>query len=128
MKLSDVCIITENVPLLTEFYESVLQVKADGDHVHAFLPIGAEGIAIYSKLAAQKDMGFDFSTYWGSGNFTIGINVSDVDLEYERLRSLSVDFVTTPKTYPWGARSVHFRDPDGNIVCYRTILAAAGSQ
>ena len=32
--------------------------------------------------------------YWGSGNFTIEYNVDNVDEEYERLRSLKVDFVT----------------------------------
>ncbi len=122
MKLSDICIITEDVPLLTQFYEKVLQVKAIGDEIHASLGIGSEGIAIYSKKAAESDMQFDFSTFWGSGNFTIGLNVDDVDQEYERLKSLPVEFITTPTTYPWGARSVHFRDPDGNIICFRTIL------
>lgn len=121
MKLSDICIITENVPLLTRFYENVLQVKADGDEIHASLVIGGEGIAIYSKKAAENDMLFDFSKYWGSGNFTIGLNVDDVDKEYERLKFLNIEFVTAPTTYPWGARSFHFRDPDGNIICFRTI-------
>ncbi|MGE5604489.1 MAG: VOC family protein [Bacteroidota bacterium] len=122
MKISDICIITEDVPQLIQFYEKVLQVKADGNGIHASLAIGEEGIAIYSKKAAENDMLFDFSKYWGSGNFTIGLNVDDVDKEYERLKSLNIDFVTTPTTYPWGARSVHFRDPDGNIICFRTIL------
>jgi predicted enzyme related to lactoylglutathione lyase len=122
MKLSDICIITNNVKLLANFYEKVLELKSEGDEVHSSIAIGNEGIAIYSKDAAEKDMSFDFSKYWGSGNFTIGINVSDVDKEYERLKALNVEFVTYPVTYPWGARSFHFRDPDGNIICFRTIL------
>ena len=122
MKLSDIFIITEDVPLLTRFYENVLQVKAEGNEIHAFIAIGGEGIAIYSKKAAENDMRFDFSKHWGSGNFTIGLNVEDVDKEYERLKSLDLEFVTTPATYPWGARSFHFRDPDGNIICFRTIV------
>jgi catechol 2,3-dioxygenase-like lactoylglutathione lyase family enzyme len=115
-------IITEDVPLLTRFYEKVLQVKADGDEIHMMFVIGAEGLAIYSKTAAEKDMAFDFSTHWGAGNFTIGFNVDDVGKEYQRLQLLQVDFVTVPTTYSWGARSVHFRDPDGNIICFRTIV------
>ncbi|HYE80970.1 MAG TPA: VOC family protein [Clostridia bacterium] len=122
MKLSNICIITEDVPALTRFYEKVLQVKADGNETHASLAIGGEGIAIYSKKAAENDMHFDFSKHWGSGNFSIGLNADDVDEEYERLKLLDLEFVTTPTTYPWGARSVHFRDPDGNIICFRTIL------
>src|SRR5690554_6889623 len=108
MKLSDICIITENVPFLTRFYENILDVKADGNEVHASFVLGEEGIAIYSKKAAENDMHFDFSKYWGAGNFTIGINVKDVDKEYERLRSLNVNFINSPTTFPWGARSVHF--------------------
>jgi catechol 2,3-dioxygenase-like lactoylglutathione lyase family enzyme len=52
----------------------------------------------------------------GYGSFTIGFEVEDVDEEYERLKTLGVRFVKLPATYPWGARSVWFRDPDGNIV------------
>lgn len=122
MKLSDICIITEDVPLLTRFYENALQVKGEGNEIHASLVIGQEGIAIYSKKAAENDMRFDFSKHWGSGNFTIGFNVDDVDMEYERLKSFDVELVTSPTTYPWGARSFHFRDPDGNIICFRTIV------
>ena len=61
-------------------------------------------------------MQFNFSEYWGAGNFTIGINVNDVDKEYERLSLLDVEFINSPTTFPWGARSVHFRDPDGNLI------------
>jgi len=66
-------------------------------------------------------MCFGFSHFWGSGNYTNGYNVADVDQEYERLKSLKVDFITISTTWPWGARSVHFRDPDGNIICFRSF-------
>lgn len=122
MKFSNICIITENVTRLTRFYETIFQTKAEGDDIHSALSTDGAGIAIYSKKAAETDMSFEFSKYWGSGNFTIGYNVDDVDKEYERLRSLKVDFITAPTTWPWGARSVHFRDPDGNIICFRTLL------
>jgi len=119
MRLNDICIITDDVPRLARFYEAVFQTKADGDETHAALD--AAGLAIYAKKAAENNMGFDFSRYWGSGNFTIGCNVGDVDSEYDRLKALGVEFITTPTTWPWGARSMHFRDPDGNIVCFRSL-------
>lgn len=122
MKFSNICIITENVSRLVRFYETIFQTKAEGDNIHSALSTDGAGIAIYSKKATETDMSFDFSEYWGTGNFTIGYNVGDVDEEYERLKSLKVDFVTIPTTWPWGARSVHFRDPDGNIICFRSLL------
>ncbi len=65
-------------------------------------------------------MGFRFDQYHGTGLFTFSFLVGDVDAEYERLTSLhmNIDFVAVPTTYPWGARSMHFRDLDGNIVCF----------
>jgi catechol 2,3-dioxygenase-like lactoylglutathione lyase family enzyme len=121
MKFTDICFITENVQRLARFYETVFQTKAEGDDMHSSLTTNGAVIAIYSKKAAETDMSFDFAKYWGSGNFTIGYNVDDVDGEYERLKSLNVDFETIPTTWPWGARSVHFRDPDGNIICFKSF-------
>ena len=51
----------------------------------------------------------------------IGFNIGDVDAEYNRLLPLGVEMLNKPTTHPWGARSVQFRDPDGNILNFRTI-------
>lgn len=120
MRYSDFALITEDVPALTSFYEAVFGVVAEGDHIHASLNVHGTGIALYSRAAAERDMGFDFSEYNGTGRLTLGFIVQDVDAEYERLKAIgNVRFVTTPTTHPWGARSMHFRDPDGNILCFR---------
>lgn len=78
------------------------------------------GITIYSKSAAEKDMGFDFTKYHGTGMVKITFFVENVDDEYERLNALNIniEFMTLPTTYPWGTRSIHFRDLDGNIICF----------
>jgi uncharacterized glyoxalase superfamily protein PhnB len=52
----------------------------------------------------------------GNGSFTIGFEVKDVDIEYDRLNAFGVEFVKLLTTHPWGTRSFWFRDPDGNIV------------
>lgn len=120
MNFTDICLITEDVKRLARFYEAVFQGKAEGDAVHSALPLPGMVLAIYSKRAAEQDMGFDFSRHWGTGGFTFGFDVADVDAESARMQKLGVEFVTSPTTWPWGARSFHFRDPDGNIVCFRT--------
>ncbi|NLA87784.1 MAG: VOC family protein [Clostridiales bacterium] len=50
----------------------------------------------------------------------ISLITENVDAEYERLKSfhMNIEYVAVPTTYPWGARSMHFRDPDGNTVCF----------
>lgn len=117
---SGICLITEDVRTLTEYYKTVLQIDGESGDIHVQLELEGGGITIYAKAAAEEDMGFDFTRYHGSGLVKFTFIVDDIDAEYERLKALpiAVDFMTPPTTYPWGARSMHFRDPDGNIVCF----------
>lgn len=121
-----ICLITEDVLRLVKFYEMVLQAQAKGDEIHSEIEAGGGALAIYSKAAAIRDMGFNFDKYHGTGMFTFAFNFQspeDVDREFERLKSLDIDieFIIPPTTHPWGARAMHFRDPDGNIVCFRGL-------
>lgn len=121
MKLiSGICLITEDVRKLAEFYQKVLQTETELNDIHFVISVEGGGITIYSKSAAERDMGFDFSNYHGNGMVKFSFCVENVDEDYERLKSLdlNIEFVAVPTTYPWGARSMHFRDPDGNIVCF----------
>src|SRR4029453_2327616 len=47
-----------------------------------------------------------------SDAFYVGVEVSDVDSEYARLKGLGVE-VGELRDYPWGERKFSFRDPDG---------------
>ncbi|MFC3748690.1 hypothetical protein [Paenibacillus sp. GCM10012306] len=94
MFFSDVCLITEEVTTLSKFYEVILHAKAEGDHIHAIIQSEGAGLTIHSKQAAESDMKFDFSRYWGSGNITLSFNVDDIDVGYERLKAFDVEFVT----------------------------------
>lgn len=46
----------------------------------------------------------------------IGFIVDDVDAEAARLDGLGVAILTGPIDRPWGERTLHFSDPDGNII------------
>ena len=118
--LFGICLITEDVRRLVSFYEAVLGVKGEGDDIHMELHTDGCGMAIYAREAAERDMGFDFSAHWGTGGTTLMFRVDDADREFERLQSIVPAFMTTPTTYPWGARAFHFRDPDGNIIDFVT--------
>jgi len=120
MKFTDICLISEDVLRLAKFYEAVFQTKAEGNAVHSYLQTDGAGIALYAKRSAETDMSFNFSVYNGTGTFTIGFNVEDVDTQYERIRAIGAEFVSRPTTWPWGARSMLFRDPDGNIITFRS--------
>lgn len=115
-----ICIITEDVPRLAAFYQQVLEVTVNVNDIHVVIPVEDGSVTLYQKAAAQRDMGFDFTKDYGGGMMKFTMIVDDVDAQYQRLQSsgLDIDFVTAPTTYPWGARSMHFRDPDGHLICF----------
>ena len=119
MLFTDITLITEDVLNLVDFYEELFGISIEKNDVHTQFEIGSLRITLYSKRAAESNMGFDFKQYNGTGKMTIGFNLDEIDNEVLKLKGLGVDFVAGPKTYPWGAKSVHFRDPDGNIICFR---------
>jgi len=111
-----ICLITENVPRLVEFYRNILDTSFSGNDLHSESKVGGAYFAIYSRAASNEQMQFGLGSVHGTGNVTLMFKVDDVDLEYERIRPLLSDTIAEPKTYPWGARAFHFFDPDGNIV------------
>ena len=115
MKFDGVCLITNDVPALANFYAKVLGCTAEGDEQHAELATDGAHLAIFS-INGMESMAPHSMQGAGYGSFTLGFEVEDVDAEYERLKTFGVEFVLLPKTHPWGARSFWFRDPDGNIV------------
>jgi len=120
MKLSGICLITDDVQRLVAFYTRVLRATSTGNEVHSEVEVQGSSFAIYSREAAVRDMKFSFPEKVGCGDTVLMFSVDDVDIEYERLKSQNVRFLTVPTTYPWGNRAVHFWDPDGNIVDFYT--------
>lgn len=107
MKLCGVCILTDNVPQLVEFYTIVLKENANDDAVHS------------SFNEAQLAI-------WNPGNIVISPHknmslmyyVDDADSEFERLKNseLPIDFIHKPIVQRWGVKAFAFKDPDGNVV------------
>ncbi len=115
MKFTGICLVTQHVPTLVQFYTQVLRCQAEGDDTHSEFEFGGTSLAIFSRQG-MEEMAPGSMQGAGYGGITIGFEVENVDEEYVRLKLLGVTFVKLPATYPWGARSVWFRDPDGNIV------------
>ena len=105
MKLSGVCITTDNAPRLVAFYQTLLQQEpfVEGSHYgFGFLSVYDPGDV---KVPADK-------TIW----LTFGD--SDIDGLYERLlREIpGIVIIAPPERKPWGAYAFWFQDPDGNKI------------
>jgi predicted enzyme related to lactoylglutathione lyase len=114
-KLTGVCLISDDVRRLAEFYRSVLHFDGNiGDEYSSF-ETGGVVLSIFSTRG-MEGMAPGSTADAGTGRWVVEFEVADVDAEYARLAGLGVGIVKRPTTQPWGLRSVWFRDPDGNIV------------
>jgi len=50
----------------------------------------------------------------GAPRVVLAAGVEDVDAAYEELSTKGVTFVRPPTDQPWGLRTAHFADPEGN--------------
>lgn len=114
-RLKSVCLITPNVPELSDFYQQVLQVIPEGDASFVTFPLADANLSIFSAQALEE-MVPGLMDDSGSGNCFLEFEVEDVDQEYQRLKGLNVEVIKPPTTQPWGIRSVWFRDPAGNKI------------
>ncbi|HEX2232337.1 MAG TPA: VOC family protein [Thermoleophilaceae bacterium] len=51
---------------------------------------------------------------WPQGE--VAFFVDDPDVEHERLTAAGVEVLAPPTDRPWGERTLHVADPDGNVV------------
>jgi len=121
IQFTDVCYITKDVLKLRVFYEAVFGVEAEGDEWHSGLSIPGLTFCFDNASNLQDGLAFRYVEGGGANNVTVGFNVEDVDVEYERLLALGVEMLNQPTTHPWGARSFQFKDPDGNILNFRSF-------
>ncbi len=120
IQFTDVCFITEDVLRLRAFYEAIFGGTAEGNEVHSSLVAGGVTFTFDFVAPLQESSVFHYVSAGGANNVIVGFNVDDVDAEYKRLLPLGVEMLNQPTTHPWGARSFQFKDPDGNILNFRS--------
>jgi catechol 2,3-dioxygenase-like lactoylglutathione lyase family enzyme len=114
--LMNVCLVTNDVPRLVDFYGRVLQIRPNmSGPEYAEFPTGVGVLAIFSAEAQEKYI--PHAAQPASNQTAIlEFKVADVDKEYARLKGIVKTWVKPPTTQPWGTRSTYFRDPDGNLI------------
>src|SRR5215813_3558607 len=115
MKLACARLVTNDVIALAEFYRELLKVEPIGSECYVELPISGGTLAISSKRSVDI---FNAAAAEAAANRSVILDfeVDNVDRERDRLRGLVGKFVLEPTDQPWGARSMLFRDPDGNLI------------
>lgn len=114
MKLGEVCILTRDVVRLANFYKNLLGTdNGSDDAVHQTIIAEETMLTVYNGGQEQEPTG---------RNMCLAFTVEDIDKEYHRVVSLGAAVIEPPTIRPWGAVSMRFADPDGNIVYLRSFL------
>lgn len=124
MKLTHACLITRNLAGLRDFYREVLQVEPkiyQEDYVE--FPTAGAILSLYKQESLDKTIPGAMQAQ-ANKSLMLEFEVADVDREYARLKQskLGIDWVMPPTTFPWGNRSIYFRDPEGNMINFYSVV------
>jgi catechol 2,3-dioxygenase-like lactoylglutathione lyase family enzyme len=118
VQFTHACIITQNLETLRDFYREVLQVEPKV-YQEDYLEFPLEGaiLSLYRQESLERTVPGAMQA-GRNQSVMLEFQVADVDREYARLKKAQVpiDWVMAPITFPWGNRSIYFRDPEGNMV------------
>jgi catechol 2,3-dioxygenase-like lactoylglutathione lyase family enzyme len=121
MKLTHSCIITNDVPKLTKFYNDVLQIEPQGEGSYIEFPT-ENGILSLFSLESMEQYAPNSTQTASNESIILEFEVKDVDKEYDRLRGMEIKWVMYPANLPWGIRAIYFHDPDGNLINFYTKI------
>ncbi|HUE35848.1 MAG TPA: VOC family protein [Candidatus Acidoferrum sp.] len=112
---------TRDVTALARFYEKLTGIVPDGSDEYVEFDIAGNGIAICSQRSADMFNG-GAATAAANRSVILDFQVEDVDRERARLGDFIEEFVLEPVDQPWGNRSMIFKDPDGNLINFYTVI------
>ena len=109
---------------MVRFYRDTLGFRTQwdgGDFAEFETASGALSLFMYSRKQFVKAIGETYVPPKGiNQTFEIALwlpSFADVDVEYERLSKLDLQFPTGgPITYPFGIRNFYVADPEGNLL------------
>jgi len=119
-KIAMVTILSDNVPLLVQFYRDVLgfDVKLEQGE---FVEFESEGVrfAVYPRPMMQEwtdDSSFKEPVSGHSFELAFPLDTPEgVDATYAEIVKRGAKPIKAPADMPWGQRTAFFADPDGNI-------------
>ena len=121
MKLAYVRLLVNDFDACVAFYRDVLgfPVAILAEHAKfAEFDTGETALELYDRSMMAELVGRVGRSVTGEvDRALLTLRVDDVDETYEMLQAKGVSFDVPPTDREaWGARTAHFRDPDGNLI------------
>lgn len=131
MKLSNVRLLVKDYKKCFKFYTEKLGLEplwGDEDSCYSSFKVadGIEGLALFSSDFMAPAVGnIDKEQPIGYREKSLVVfEVPNVDESYQTLKAKGVEFINEPTDMSdWGMRTVHFRDPEENLIELFTPLA-----
>jgi lactoylglutathione lyase len=102
----------------TTFYRDTLKIPYEGsDADSSTFHLQGQVLILLSVSGAADLLGSDLNQLQIEGNprVLLATGVEDVDAAYKALKAEGVTFLRPPTNQPWGMRTAHFADPEGNL-------------
>ena len=113
IRLGEVCLLTDAVPRLANFYKTLLGVDDfSDDPVHQFVLTDGVALTVYHDGSLRGQ---------ASQTIQLAFTVEDLEAQAERIKTLGAQIVSPPTLQPWGAKNMSFLDPAGNLVYLRSF-------
>lgn len=113
MVIGEVCLLTNDVLRLADFYKRLLGVENDStDDTHQVIISEGTTLTVYNDGTVKNNQ---------NQNICLAFTVEDIEQEYQKLLSRGVRIIEPPTKRPWGAVNMSFYDPDNNVVYFRQL-------
>jgi len=102
----------------TTFYRDTLKLPYTGSDANSSTFLLQERYLILLSVSGAADLlGSDPNELKidGAPRVVLAAGVEDVNAAYEALKAEGVTFLRPPTDQPWGLRTAHFADPEGNL-------------
>lgn len=118
-KIEAVVLFVQDLAACTAFYRDTFKLQYQGSDADSSTFLLEEGLylILLSPSGAADLLGKEVNDLKieGGARGLLAAGVADVDATYEELTTKGVTFVRPPTDQPWGLRTAHFADPEGNL-------------
>ncbi len=118
MKFAGISLIASDLQGLYAFYHALLQEDGQWEGTeHVSFP--QAGIVLFS-VQGMEQLAPGFMQSCGTGKTVLSFDVDDVDSLLATPALSSASIIKSPQNHPWGLRSAWLKDPEGNIISFRS--------
>ncbi len=118
-KIEAIVLFVQDLTGCTAFYRDTfkLEYKGSDDDFASFLLQDGLYLILLSLSGTADLLGTEVNELKieGGPRGLRAASVADVDAAYEELNAKGVTFLRPPTNQPWGLRTAHFADPEGNL-------------